>query len=356
MMQTILSPVDVWPGGIPAAVRLHPDSVSDEDGLLEEIKGWCRYLKEFRIPNSDPAEDMTQRRALIERWASADQSFRDSYHSNAPLPNLIGFNGPRMSKRFICLVDKPFDHENYPRITKLLILLYIHLQLTSGHPFSFDRGPIPQVPAFMLDPNTITASADDQYAQLLTTENIPVNYYLETAQFSTMAMTRSGTVVFPRLDEHAYFVIDNQSCQDGRLRLLIFGPNGQIINQARMTPFTIGPLTLLRHTLGHSWDELFEERPDMDPRWNQPIDIHLPILEIVAGLSQRGDLAPLNDYTAAEWAEEFERFAPGYLAFERQGRVIEYSWDRLVDVSDGPFLTYGHLRYARQLATLQGRG
>ncbi|KAJ6115011.1 hypothetical protein N7486_000789 [Penicillium sp. IBT 16267x] len=313
--------MQLWPGGIPAAVRLCPDSDLAGDSL-EEIKGWCQFLEESRTPIPDPEEDRAQRRALIEKWASADQSFRDSFHLRAPSPNLTGFKGPWASKRFICLVDKSYDPENYSRITKLLILLYIHLQDTIGHPLSFDHGSTtPQLPAFILDPAT--------------------------------AMTRTGTVIFPYLDSCEYVVIDNQSCQDGRLYLLNFAPNGQVAYQARMLPFRLGPLMLLHHSLGHMWSELIHEKPAASASYNPPIDLHLPILQTMAGLSQRGCLRYLNDYTPAEWAEEFERFAPEYLAYESQGR--EYSWDRRVDVSEGPFVMYNHLRQGRQLAALKGR-
>ncbi|KAJ5622988.1 hypothetical protein N7490_011593 [Penicillium lividum] len=320
--------------------------------------------QEFRAPLSDPEEDRAQRRALIEKWASADQSFRDvglssrilysMPSSDGPLLGLHDFKGPRCSKRFVCLVDKPYDPENYSRITKILILLYIHLQRSCNHPLSHDGDyDQPQLPAFMLDPATETLSTND-YTRLLAAENLPVTYYLETADFEAMAMTRTGTVIFPYLDRQAYLVIDNQSCEDGRLRLLNFSCTGQILHEARMIPFQIGALTLLHGVLGHLWDELFE-KPNTSPHWNKSFDIHLPIVEIMAVLSQRGDLLPLNDYTPAEWAEEFERFAPEYLAYERQGRVIEYSWDRLADVTD-EFSSYNHLRYDRQLAQISGRG
>ncbi|KAJ5167364.1 uncharacterized protein N7482_006145 [Penicillium canariense] len=127
-------------------------------------------------------------------------------------------------------------------------------------------GHVPQLPAFMLDPAAATLSTTDHYARLLAAEDLPASYYLETADFN--AAVRTG------------------------LRLLNFGRNGQIVHQARMIP----------------------------------IDIHLPILEIMAVLSQRGDLAPLNDYMPAELPEEFERFAPEYLAYQRQGRATEYSY------------------------------
>ncbi|KAL2802762.1 hypothetical protein BJX63DRAFT_440646 [Aspergillus granulosus] len=303
MTQTILSPAQLWPG------------------VDEDDKSWT--------PLSDPEEDMTQRPALLEKWAFADQSFRDSYHSRAPLPNITNFNGPRGSKRFICLVDKPYDPENYSRITKL-----------------YGQGtPAPQLPAFIIDPSMNISTTTDTYMRLLAPENLPASYYLETADFGTMAMTCAGHSVFPRLNAYEYVVIDNRSCQDGHLCLLNFAPNGQVACQARVLPFRLGPPKSPRHGPGHLWSEIIPERPETRPRLNPPIDLYQPLLEIMA-----------VDYTPAEWVEEFERFAPEFLQYEHQGRATEYSWDRLADVSKQPFITYSHLRYAQQLAVLQGRG
>ncbi|RAK76378.1 uncharacterized protein BO72DRAFT_132874 [Aspergillus fijiensis CBS 313.89] len=116
----------------------------------------------------------------------------------APLPEITDFRGAWALKRFVCLVDKPDDSENYSRITKLWILLYIHLQNTISHPLSYNpEVPAPQLPAWIIDPAVI-----HDYMQLLVSENLPTSYYLEPPDFSAMAMTRAGDVVFPRLDAY----------------------------------------------------------------------------------------------------------------------------------------------------------
>ncbi|KAF3394974.1 hypothetical protein DPV78_008544 [Talaromyces pinophilus] len=66
-------------GGIPSTIRLHPNDEWSEDELKEESKGWCQFAEEEWIPKTDLNEEMQQRRVLIERWASADQRFRDFY-------------------------------------------------------------------------------------------------------------------------------------------------------------------------------------------------------------------------------------------------------------------------------------
>ncbi|KAJ5907349.1 hypothetical protein N7495_000031 [Penicillium taxi] len=163
-----------------------------------------------------------------------------------------------------------------------------------------------------------------------------------------MAMTQAGTVIFPLLQGFEYVVIDNQTYQDGCLLLLNFAINGQVAHQARMLPYRLGRLKSIRHGLGHLWSELFD-MPDVNPRWNQPIDLQPPLLEILATISQRGDLEHLNDYTLAEWTEELEWFAPEYLAYEREGRVAEYSWDQLAGVTDSG---YNHIRDRRLMIAM----
>ncbi|PYH78039.1 hypothetical protein BO82DRAFT_435301 [Aspergillus uvarum CBS 121591] len=359
MTEITLSPEEIWSGGIPTTVRLHPGIDLDDDDLLEEIKGWCLFVKESRaqIPNLD--KDVTNRRGLIQKWASADQSFRDSYHQRAPLPATDVWDTLRQSPPFICLVDQPYTPENYVRITKLLILLYIHLGRDCGHPFSHHGVwyPTSQLPGFLLDPATsASAVSPEDRARLLTPANIPTSSWLEPADLGMIALTRAGTVVFPNLSCQAFYILDDQSCYDGRLLLLHFAPNGQVAHQARMLPWNLGPLTSFRYSLWHSWAELMEDSPYTHPRWNRPIDMHLPLLDIMASLTAREDLEQFNDASQEEWAEEFERFAPEFLAYERQNREREYSWDRLAEIAgDGPLTQYNHLRHVQKLAALQGR-
>ena len=45
MLQYILSAEDIWPGGIPSTVRLHPNDEWSEDELKEESKGWCQFVE-----------------------------------------------------------------------------------------------------------------------------------------------------------------------------------------------------------------------------------------------------------------------------------------------------------------------
>ncbi|CDM29688.1 unnamed protein product [Penicillium roqueforti FM164] len=80
-----------WPAGIPE-VRLYPTDLDSEE-LADEAKGWLLF--EESQPTSTSADALHHRRALIERWATASQGFREkkirkykravqSYYQRAP--------------------------------------------------------------------------------------------------------------------------------------------------------------------------------------------------------------------------------------------------------------------------------
>ncbi|KAJ6017589.1 hypothetical protein N7451_000968 [Penicillium sp. IBT 35674x] len=115
-----------------------------------------------------------------------------------------------------------------------------------------------------------------------------------------MAMTPGGTTIFPSIDWHAYFVIDNQSCQDGRNRLLNFAINGQVACQA----LTLPSLTLTHHSLGHCLNVLRQYDP-MDRKPDNRLDVYLSILQTMKGFSERKCLGLKSDFTTGRWAEDF---------------------------------------------------
>ncbi|KAF7182806.1 hypothetical protein CNMCM7691_002467 [Aspergillus felis] len=133
-----------WPGGIPATIRLHPTKLCPSD-LQEETKGWLQFVREEWRPASNVEDEVRQRRLLVEKWAAANQDFRDSYQLRASSPSsgldypasaLAG--EPQPDKRFVCLapVDRQRNPRNYVRLLKFLILLYIHQDEWNGvHPF-----------------------------------------------------------------------------------------------------------------------------------------------------------------------------------------------------------------------------
>ncbi|GAM35787.1 hypothetical protein TCE0_017f04381 [Talaromyces pinophilus] len=265
--------------GTPSTVRLHPNDEWSEDELKEESKGWCQFVKEEWIPKTDLNEEMQQRQALIERWASADQNFRDSYHRRAPLrdssldypPNLL----PKYlahQKRFICLapVDREKHSENYKRLLKVLILLYNHENRSLDHPMAHYTNWDPcHIPAIIVDPSFTDTADDPSFSSY---RNLLINYYLHPADFRAVSMTRAGTIVFPKVNLREFIVIDQESLNEGRLAVMNFKFNGQLENYALLRPIPMGKAMLHLYLEGWSVGEVLngEESNWAARRWNKP--------------------------------------------------------------------------------------
>ncbi|KAF3393218.1 hypothetical protein DPV78_010089 [Talaromyces pinophilus] len=78
MLQPILTPKKMWPGGIPSTARIHQDGDISYDEMREPTKGWPQFVHEEWIPKTDLIEETKQRRAVVERWASSDQALQDA--------------------------------------------------------------------------------------------------------------------------------------------------------------------------------------------------------------------------------------------------------------------------------------
>lgn len=62
-----------WPGGIPSYIRRHKQPVDDVEAAT---RAWRHFVREQWTETQGVAADQ-QRRALVERWATADQELRD---------------------------------------------------------------------------------------------------------------------------------------------------------------------------------------------------------------------------------------------------------------------------------------
>ncbi|KAJ5297521.1 hypothetical protein PENANT_c005G06122 [Penicillium antarcticum] len=68
-----------WPRGIPAFIRRHEEPVAPAN-FDAASRAWRHFVRDQWVGGN--AADQ-QKQALIERWATADQQFRDSYQSRA---------------------------------------------------------------------------------------------------------------------------------------------------------------------------------------------------------------------------------------------------------------------------------
>ncbi|GLB07657.1 hypothetical protein AtubIFM57258_003006 [Aspergillus tubingensis] len=75
-LEPLIPPTELWPGGIPACLRVEPSSVEWSD-MVETSKGWLQFVQEEWTESGSLDEQLQQRRRLMERWASASQDFRD---------------------------------------------------------------------------------------------------------------------------------------------------------------------------------------------------------------------------------------------------------------------------------------
>jgi hypothetical protein len=47
MLQPILTPKKMWPGGIPSTARIHQDGDISYDEMREPTKGWSQFVHVF---------------------------------------------------------------------------------------------------------------------------------------------------------------------------------------------------------------------------------------------------------------------------------------------------------------------
>jgi hypothetical protein len=74
-----------WPGGIPSSIRRHEEPV---EGVASASRAWRHFVREQWLEGAAMDE---QRRALIKRWATADQEFRNVSFSLNTLSGRLTF-------------------------------------------------------------------------------------------------------------------------------------------------------------------------------------------------------------------------------------------------------------------------
>ncbi|KAJ5948569.1 hypothetical protein N7454_001876 [Penicillium verhagenii] len=323
-----------WPAI--AEIHLHPTDLPRRE-LPEETKGWLLFVREESEsqPVSTPEDGLRQRRALIEKWATASQEFRESYHGRAPAytsasdypASLLSQQAPRPSKRFLCLA--PVDRETHPRdyihLVKFLILLYVHQGEWNGpHPFDLSGvGNAPQchIPEFV---SRATPIALDEILSEL---------YLFSADFHALSMTRAGTVVFADGPYYTWYVIDEPGLLTGRLTLAEFGSNGSVRASTLRRPWNMGQTMSFSQIMGRRVLELSMSGIGGPPQYNEPLDMDLPIIELLEVTRQTNKFL-FEGYGSRDlWVSTIEQSAPGYLSLEAQGRELEFNLDQLLDIS-----------------------
>ncbi|KAL2813963.1 hypothetical protein BJX63DRAFT_206234 [Aspergillus granulosus] len=320
-----------WPGGIPSCIKRHPTGDFSSGELIEEVKGWLLFVKEAWVPrpdgtNGDGEYELQQRRALVGQWTSASQQFRDSFQTRAGAEADLRYPAEVTQHIEESVQDynpyglvslAPVDEAhpaNRARFIKFSILLY-RFDPETGH--CLDDSYMPQV-APLNPASPLTNSFEDF---------LPWSD-LETADFRSVYLTRSGCVVYNGF-LGPYLLIDEEGLKSGRLSLVQFRQNGTIEDVVQICPFNI---RLPYVDLTVHMKELQEIRNCEGGRRHQnvPLDMDLPALDILSQARAANQLSSDVDLCDRDqWKEDIELYAPGYLALEEAGCGAEYDLTRL---------------------------
>ncbi|KAJ0422731.1 hypothetical protein BJY00DRAFT_310745 [Aspergillus carlsbadensis] len=313
----------------PTSVRLHPHGEIAFDEIPEGVKGWKQFVSEEWV---DAEDSLAQRYSLMERWATADQSFRDSYHDRAitnpsPAPAILSEDSLEVN-RFISLVsaNKDSQPKEYVHLLKILILLYIVQDGYFYHPFSFGTaggGQTPQIPTFITPTHENT---------LLSMENTLPALFLHTADFRAVGMTRCGTALFTTEHDEIWYILDETSLERGLLNVVRFRPNGSIEHATLRRPFNLTQIMIFHVGNGWSLKEIIAEGVGGRGHLNQPLDMDPPILDILQGVKDRGEFQYVGWGNREMWAREIERATPGYLQLEVEGMAGEFRLEGLAEL------------------------
>ncbi|KAF3761918.1 hypothetical protein M406DRAFT_74842 [Cryphonectria parasitica EP155] len=307
-----------WPGGVPQQVQCHPSPVSD-DQLQSEIQGWLQFLEESAVtrPAGHPPDDqfeLQQRRDLMLRWIAMTQQERDAYYVKSQprkrwKPPPACFKAPAWEDDTLvteltvnCLAPQPMSARNRAMWTKIRILLY-HFDGEDG-PVIDDGKAAVCIPNPALGPGS----------SLTTMQAFLMWRYVENANFKRMAMTSTGTVVFPSYGGRGPLLLaDQQALDTGLLLLCECANNGLMEAHARVRPDEMYELWNLidPYVLNKSIAELVTMRGGSES--DGALNMEQPILDILEKCMSelRGGID--------EWMDDIERYAPGYLDMEAAG-------------------------------------
>ncbi|KAL4901081.1 hypothetical protein BDW74DRAFT_182180 [Aspergillus multicolor] len=203
---------------------------------------------------------------------------------------------------------------NRARFIKFAILLY-RFDHETGH--CLGNSHMPEVA--LLNPASDTANSFEGFLRWSD---------LETADFRSIFLTRSGSVVYNGF-LGPYILVDEEGLRTGRLSLVQFHQNGTVEGIIQIRPFNMRwpYLDLTVHMKG------LEEIRHCDGgrrHQNTPIDMDLSILSILSQAAATNQLPSDIDLCDREqWTEDIDLYAPAYLALEEAGRGAEYDLSRL---------------------------
>lgn len=174
-------------------------------------------------------------------------------------------------KRFFCLVpvDTECHADNYTRLIKFLILLYIHNDKNVAHPLTaYASCESPHI-SYIMAESPAALDIDD----LSSAQNLMSNIYLQPVDFNAVSMTQSGTVIFTKEQSRTgYTVIDQNSLKQGRVEVVTFKANGEISLQASVLPWCFAEIMSHHTGTGRPLSRLldYNDYPFANPGFNRP--------------------------------------------------------------------------------------
>ncbi|KAJ5657220.1 uncharacterized protein N7484_000869 [Penicillium longicatenatum] len=300
-----------WPGGIPSFVRRYEEPV-DPGNFDAASRAWRHFVRDQWVKGD--ASDQ-QKRALIERWATADQQFRDSYQSRAPEDEPSFFEDPE-------LADLDFAGND---VQSFCMVYLCTTELTPEK-----EALLAKYEMIMFPP------LEDNQGDILDT--FKFHQSVARPDFLDMHMALDGTVLFR--DRYPKLIIDDRTLETGLGLWVDFATNGIYEKACRaqimMEEFghfyrDIGPgnqIPIEQALIYIESRSIYQGRDrDTDPREileDEPVDMRRPLVEIYKG----SEVDLVDDY------------APGFREAEKQGNglAIGYGLEQIL-VNDGNPLT-----------------
>ncbi|GIK03451.1 hypothetical protein Aspvir_007522 [Aspergillus viridinutans] len=267
------------------------------------------------------------RRDQEEEWRPTSNAEDKSYQLRAPSPSsALDYPAQRLhwhKNLNPTSVHRQTHPRNYTRLLKFLILLYVHQDGWNGvHPF--DLAGAGQAPGchIRLSSPLIRPRVSHVLPAL----------FLETADFNVISMTRSGTVVFANGAGYTWFVIDQTGLETGRMALVEYASNGDIKASTLRRPWNMEQVMSFGQILGRSVSELAQSGIGGHEGYNQPLDMDLPILDILEAARQRGEFLCEGYGSREVWSGIIEQSAPGYLELEARGQEVDFDLASLLPI------------------------
>ncbi|GAD96360.1 hypothetical protein TSTA_037250 [Paecilomyces variotii No. 5] len=154
---------------------------------------------------------------------------------------------------------------------------------------------------------------------------------IETADFECISMCRTGNLIL-EINYGPYYIIDQASLETGRFSVVEYKSTGHIDHVILRRPYLLTVLVNYAE-LGFTVDRMEESIGGGEQYQNRPMDMDLPILDIIQKAKDNDKMLTLFRTERDQWEKYIELYAPGYLAMEAEGRASEYDIRNLRNTS-----------------------